>query len=127
MKESFNINSLSAYLGVLPNIGTKQWEVLEAIRTLGVCSDKEILRYLQKREPSAEWEINKITNRRGELKGRGLIIEAEGDFYNEAHYPIDKWRIKRGGEKPQAQETESHLRPDVLAKLELERVNQKLL
>jgi len=77
-------NSLCAYFGVLPKISRRQKEVLQAIVELQACSDREIAAHLG-------WEINRITNRRGELLKKNLIKRIDGAFRNEYGNPIDKW------------------------------------
>ena len=52
--------SREAYNSIKPKIGHKQTEVLEAIKELQPCTDKQIARYL-------DFEINRVTPRRGEL------------------------------------------------------------
>jgi hypothetical protein len=79
-------NSLVAFFGIQPRLGRKQREVLTAIQELGACSDREIARHLN-------WEINRITNRRGELLKKHLIVRLDGVYKNEYGYQIDKWKL----------------------------------
>ncbi len=63
----------------------KRQIVFKAIRTLGVCTDSDIQKYLG-------WGINKITPRRGELVARGLVESAykkEGPEGRKVNY----WKI----------------------------------
>lgn len=62
--------SLLAYVNALENLGQKQFTVLKAIDSLGVCNDKQIADYLN-------WPINRITPRRLELRKMGLIKEID--------------------------------------------------
>ena len=78
-------NSLASYFKVLPSLGHKQKEVLAAIIELQCCSDRELSKFLG-------WEINRITNRRGELFAKNLIKRADGVFRNEYGSIIDKWK-----------------------------------
>ena len=94
MNPTYNLNSLVAYFGTQPRIGNKQRDVLMAIMELGACSDREICDHLKQKHPYDKWEINKITNRRGELLNeKKLIVKADGNFYNEYNYRIDKWKL----------------------------------
>lgn len=104
----YNPNSFVAFWGTQPKIGRKQSEVLEAIIELGTCSDSEICEYLKAKYPLEKWAINKITNRRGELKAKDLIVMVNGAYKNEDGYPINKYRVNSNYEIEH-----SRLRPEI--------------
>lgn len=81
-------NSLFAYheqLGI--GLGEKQLHVLNAIKCLGKCTDQQIADHLR-------WSINCVTPRRGELKDKGLIVEA-GNIRNKFNRPVMTWEAKQ--------------------------------
>lgn len=117
-----NPNSLVAFFGTMPSIGRKQAQVLEAIIELGVCSDSEIEEHLQKKFPLEKWRINKITNRRGELKGKGLIVMIDGAFHNEDGYPINKYKVN-----PNYKIEHSRIRPEIREILIKQRIQERLI
>ena len=77
--------SLVAYFGIQPRLGNKQREVLESLMELNVATDREICNHLK-------WEINRITNRRGELLKKNLIVSA-GLKRNEYGNLVEMWKI----------------------------------
>lgn len=60
--------------------------VLQAIKQLGVCNDKQIAEYLK-------WPINRVTPRRGELETAGKI-EGAGKGKNSEGRMVNWWRVK---------------------------------
>lgn len=79
--------SLEAYyFDVVPNIGAKQQEILNVIKTIQPCTDKQISKHLG-------YEINRITGRRNELADKGLIVE-NGIVKNEFNRNVMSWKPK---------------------------------
>jgi hypothetical protein len=70
----------------LEKLNEKQLSVLEAIRKLGTCNDKEIAKLLW-------WPINRITPRRGELAEMGKIVEAERKKDPETNRTVIYWKV----------------------------------
>ena len=64
--------SLPAYKEAKLTLNQTQAKVLEAIRHLGICNDRQITEYLG-------WPINRITPRRLELLTLGKIREIKKD------------------------------------------------
>ena len=116
-----NPNSLVAYFGTQPKINRKQCDVLEAIIELNICSDSEICEHLKVKYPLEKWAINKVTNRRGELKGKGLIVLVDGAHHNEDGYSISKWKVNTNYDIEHGR-----IRPEVKQNLLGQRVNRKL-
>lgn len=65
----YQYTSALAFQSLKDNIGAKQYDVFCAISILGECNNQEIARHLG-------WEINRITPRVYELRGKGLVIES---------------------------------------------------
>lgn len=59
--------------------------VLSAIRTLGICNDKQIAEYL-------DWPINRVTPRRGELETAGRIV-SDGKRKGKEGRLVNWWRL----------------------------------
>lgn len=59
--------------------------VLSAIRTLGVCCDKQIAEYLG-------WEINRVTGRRGELLIEDKIVCV--GKWKSGKRTVNWWKVK---------------------------------
>lgn len=63
----YNENSLFAFLNVQPKLSDRQREVYEAMRMMNrAFTDKDLAHYMN-------FEINRITPRRGEIAKKGLI------------------------------------------------------
>lgn len=77
--------SREAYESVKPNIGKAQIKVLEAIKQIQPCTDKQIAKHL-------DWEINRITNRRGELF-KLMKIEEAGIVKNDSGRKAMSWKV----------------------------------
>lgn len=65
----YQYTSALAFQSLKDNIGAKQYDVFCAISILGECNNQEIARHLG-------WEINRITPRVYELRGKGLVTES---------------------------------------------------
>lgn len=70
----------------IDNLGAKQLEVLEKIREIGPCSNKQIAK-------SLGWEINRVTGRVSELHDKGLVRFA-GIQINEIGKSEKIWVVK---------------------------------
>lgn len=81
--------SIDAY-NSLSDLNAKQFSVYGAIKLLTEkgkrCSDQDIAKFL-------DWTINRVTPRRGELEGQGLI-ESAGIVKNENGRQCHIWKIK---------------------------------
>jgi len=60
---------VSNFRNIQPHLGNTQRQVLEAIRLLGKCHNRQIAQFLG-------WEINRVTGRVRELNDKGRIREA---------------------------------------------------
>jgi len=65
----YQYTSALAFQSIQNNLGAKQYDVFCAISILGECNNQEIARHLG-------WEINRITPRVYELRGKGLVTES---------------------------------------------------
>lgn len=65
----YQYTSALAFQSLKDNLGAKQFDVFCAISILGECNNQELARHLG-------WEINRITPRVYELRGKGLVTES---------------------------------------------------
>lgn len=86
-KTKVRATSVSSFYQVLETIGDKQLECLQAIRKLGICSDRQIKDYLH-------WEINQTTARRNELLHMGIIMKYKEDISEKTKRKVIFWKIK---------------------------------
>lgn len=79
--------SYPAYEEVKESVEKCRAKVLQAIKELGVCTDKDIANKLG-------WEINRITNRRGELVIEGKVV-CDGKRKDLiTNRTVNYWRVK---------------------------------
>ena len=76
--------SLAAY-NQLTNLSDKQQSVLVYVHGHADCTDKEIAEGLG-------WQINRVTPRRGELEGLGLVVSSGYKLQNGRR--VHTWRVK---------------------------------
>lgn len=79
--------SYQAYTEVKENIDKCRAKVLNAIKELGVCTDKDIANKLG-------WEINRVTGRRGELVIEGKVISDGKRKDLKTNRPVNYWMLK---------------------------------
>lgn len=79
--------SALAFQSIKDNIGAKQYQVLCAISILGECNNQELARHLG-------WEINRITPRVYELRGKGLVAESWREKDAVTGRLTNYWRVK---------------------------------
>lgn len=78
--------SYQAYTEVKENIDKCRAKVLNAIKELGICTDKDIANKLG-------WEINRVTGRRGELVIEGKVISDGKRKDVKTNRPVNYWRL----------------------------------
>lgn len=71
---------------MISNKDRKRQQVYEAIMQLGRCTDREIAAFLN-------WEINRITPRRGELVEMGKVVPVGRKKQNER--TVNIWQITK--------------------------------
>lgn len=69
-----------------PHLGKTQREVLEAIRSLGKCHNRQIAKHL-------DWEINRVTGRVRELFEKEQICEAGTQKVLDTNRTVTLWQI----------------------------------
>jgi hypothetical protein len=79
--------SLDAYSDIKPELGARQKEVLDAIRTLGCPTDREVAKFLGHADP------NYVRPRRKELLDAGYITECEKRQCSVTGKTVWSWRI----------------------------------
>ena len=85
------ISSLPAYKEQGKDFTRQQ--VFIAIRKLGICNDREITEYLG-------WKINCVTNRRGELVTKGLVVMAAKKLDPQTNRTVSYWEVKTENYQP---------------------------
>ena len=81
-----NTASRPAYEEAKDDIETKRSKVLNAIKSLGICTDKMIGAYLK-------WEINKVTPRRNELCADGKVRSFKYDKDPSTGRKVNWWVV----------------------------------
>lgn len=87
MKTKMQSTSLEAYNDLQPLLPARQRQIFYAVKTLGVCCDRQIADF-------TGWEINRVTGRRNELAEAGLLEIDKRDKYNGR--TVIFWRVKSG-------------------------------
>ena len=69
-------------------LSTKQRKVFEAIRILGITTDRKLAMFLH-------WPINTVTPRRGELAKLGVIEKCGTEWDTATNRPVILWGVLR--------------------------------
>ncbi len=78
--------SRQAYENFQNDIGSRQMDVLNAIRKLGAVTNLEIARYLK-------WDINQVTPRTLELREKNYVTECEKRACSISGNTAMSWRL----------------------------------
>jgi hypothetical protein len=86
LNKGVSASSKEAY-ALIEKLPEKRRAVFEAIKALGECCDMDIALHLG-------WPINKVTGRRYELEGLGLVQGTGRKPSNHSEVKVNYWKIK---------------------------------
>lgn len=79
--------SIESYRTLLKDgdLGDKQFKVLVAFKSLGPSTNREVAKWLG-------WDINRVTGRTRELRGKGLLEEDTSKYDSDTNRLVTVWK-----------------------------------